>query len=215
MAICGLPFLLGLAGVDFSPKIHVFVRSGLDGKVSQGAAEVLPLLLQGSFTAHTLLEWSAVSTALFTVLLACISFQITGNLTALVMGVSLLGVGALDAFHTWTASGLLVSLADSTTSMPFSWVVYRFCNGLIMLAGAILCLTSRPKTWPVTSGIALVTGLCVAGLAYGIIDVGTSGAHRPQTMFPASLIPRPYDLAPLLIFLVTGAFVYPRLHRHD
>ena len=88
-AIVAFPSLFNLAGVDFSSPT---------GDASAGP-----------FT-HTLLEWSAVSTAFFTGLLAIVLFKINGDVATPVIGLALFAAGALAPFPVLAADRLLASL---------------------------------------------------------------------------------------------------------
>ncbi len=46
-----------------------------------------------------------------------------------------------------------------------------------------------------------------------VIHVCTTSEHLHTTMFPDSIVTRPYDIAPLVLFGIAGVFIYPRFHR--
>ena len=81
LAVCLLPSLLNPAGVDFSatPAAPNFAEAG---RLSPGElADTLHRSMAGSFT-HTILEWSAFITAIFTALLAFVHFTIRRDVGA-------------------------------------------------------------------------------------------------------------------------------------
>jgi signal transduction histidine kinase len=210
--ICVLPFFLSLAGVDFGTQERPFTASVATGEVFQEVADTLHHTLKGSFT-HTLLEWSAFCTAIFTVFLAFIHFNTKRDVTTLVIGIGLFFAGVMDAFQTLAADRLLETVADSQNFVPFTWAVCRLFNAMIMIAGAQMCLVTRTSTWRVRPGFALLVSIVFGGIAYGIIHFSASSSRLPQTLFPETIVTRPYDAAPLVLFLFAGAFVYPRLYQ--
>ena len=212
IAICVLPFCLSLAGVDFSTQGRVFDASTATKQAPQTVARALHHALKGSFT-HTLLEWSAFCTAIFTGLLAFIHFNIKRDTTTLVIGVALFCAGTMDALYTMVADYLLEEVTDSHNFMPFIWAVSRLFNALIMIVGAGLCLVTRTSTWQGRPGMILLVSVVFGGVAYGVIHASATSPHLPQTLFPNAIVTRPYDAAPLILFLFAGAFVYPRLYQ--
>jgi signal transduction histidine kinase len=211
VAISGLSFLLSLAGVDFGIRAGIFDAATTTIHAPQEVANALHHTLKGIPT-HTFLEWSAFYAVLFTALLALIHFNIKRDPTPLVIGIILFVAGTIDAFHALAADRLLETVVDSQNFMPFTWVACRLFTALIMIVGVCMALAMQPSPRQSSLGLALFVSAIFGVFAYGIIHVSAS-VHLPQTMFPEAIVPRPYDLVPLLFFLFTGAFVYPRLHQ--
>ena len=199
---CIAPTLLTLLGFDLSSQSAV---TGTD----VSAAEALA----GSHL-HTIFEWSAFCIAAFTALLAWIHYRSTGDSTAAIIGVALFCAGSMDAIHTLAATHLIDVTAGDTNLIPFTWALCRLFNGLVVIIGAIVVL-SRGKNWksrvdsPRFSRLylPLALGLCVA-----VQLIAVSGT-LPTTMYPDSLLKRPWDLTPLMIFVLAGTTVLPRMRR--
>ncbi len=123
--------------------------------------------------------------------------------------------GCMDAFHVLAADRLLHSVADSVNLIPFTWALCRSFNAVIMLGG-VLIVCSRSKKGRGTP-VSFVGLACVVlgGTAFAIIHYCATRNSLPTTMFPGSLVTRPYDVAPLVLFLVAGVVVYPRLYRRS
>ncbi len=212
LGICVLPFTLNLLGVDFgSPRIgNELVDSAA---LSQsGRTDLLHHALSGSFT-HTLLEWTAFLCAVFTVILAWLHFTIRRTDVVIpVVGIALFCSGCVDAFHTLAADRLIDAVADNTNFIPFTWAVSRSFNALVMISGISLLLL-RTRRARVTSarfvgGVSVAAGLA----AWLVIHLCATSKHLPQTMFPDSLVTRPWDVAPLVLFVLAGATLYRRLY---
>jgi len=138
--ICLLPFSLNLIGVDFGSTSKPLPAGSSDSLV----IDDLFYRLSGAFT-HTLLEWSAFCTALFTFFLAIVHYRISKDITIPVIGVALICAGCMDAFHTLAADRLIEAAADNRNLIPFTWAISRVFNALIMIVGVGMFLL-RPES---------------------------------------------------------------------
>ena len=66
---------------------------------------------------------------------------------------------------------------------------------------------------PVTVLMLLLSLTVIGVLAYGLIQICASATNLPDTMFPDSAIKRPWDVAPLLVYAVSGFVLYPLFNR--
>jgi len=214
IAICVAPFLLNLVGFDFGSVTHPFDAAGPPNLSNSELTDVLYHSLGGSFL-HTILEWSAFCTAIFTVILAWVHFGIRKNdVLVPVIGVCLLCAGCMDAFHTLVADRLIDATADNTNLIPFTWALCRIFNALIMICGigAVLWRMRRDSVRTPTWFVG-ITSLVFAAIAYFTIHFCAISGNLPQTMYPDAFITRPFDVAPLVMFVFAGAVIYRRLHR--
>ena len=216
MLICVLPFLLNLLGVDFGSSSRPLDSAPAASIENNQGLDPLFYRLSGAFT-HTLLEWSAFCTAIFTVLLAFSHFHIKRDIATPIIGVALFCAGCMDAFHTLAADRLIEAVANNRDLIPFTWAICRLFNALILISGVGIFLLRGERTERTegTTGIRFVLfiSLIFGGIAYAIIRYCATSASLPQTQFPGSIITRPYDLAPLVLFVVAGIFVYLRFYR--
>ncbi|MEB3337859.1 MAG: ATP-binding protein [Leptolyngbyaceae bacterium] len=213
LAITGLPFLLNLAGVDFDAT-HALNGSVFADLPPNQVADLMHRTLSGSFI-HTLLEWSAFCTAIFTAILAFAYFTINHDVTTPILGVTLLFAGCMDAFHTLAADRLIEGVADSRNLIPFTWAICRLCNALLTILGIGFFLTVKPKEWQGNTAFVGGVSLGLGVLAYGIIHLCATTAHLPATTFPDAILTRPWDVIPLILFIVAGIFIYPRFYRKN
>ena len=88
LAICVLPFLLNLFGIDFGSAKKPFDFSAVAGMKSDEVVDSMFYSLSGSFT-HTFLEWSAFCTAIFIVILSFTHYKIKKDVTIPVIGMAL------------------------------------------------------------------------------------------------------------------------------
>ncbi len=172
----------------------------------------LHLTLSGSFT-HTILEWSAFCIAIFTVMLAFVHFDINRDITTPIIGLVLFFAGMTDAFHTLAADRLVEAVADNRNLIPFTWAICRLFNALIMIVWIGVFLIIGPKAQKGGVRLVSITGVSLGFIAYFIIHYCAISKILPQTMFPDSIISRPYDVAPLILFIFAGIFIYPRFYK--
>ncbi|MCZ6818808.1 MAG: PAS domain S-box protein, partial [Calditrichaeota bacterium] len=207
LVICILPYLLNVFGVDFDTSKQLSASTE-----NVAAIDGMFYKLSGAFS-HTLLEWSAFCTAIFTVILAFVHFGIKKDLTTPIIGMALFFAGCMDAFHTLAADRLIEAVADNRNLIPFTWAICRLFNALIMIVGVGILLLKKDKNRSGNSGFILSVSLAFGVVAYSIIHFCATSNLLPQTIFPESIITRPYDVAPLLLFIIAGLFIYPRFYR--
>ena len=214
VGICVCPFLLNLLGVDFSSPKAAFDAVAAGGWSHNVLTESMHQFLAGGFT-HTILEWSAFCTAIFTVSLAFVHYSAKGDVTTPVIGLALLCAGTMDAFHTLAADRLIEAIADNRNLIPFTWAICRVFNALIMLVGVGILLVRSHRGQAAGMRLVLMTGFAFGASAYGIIHACATSGRLPQTMFPDSILKRPWDVGPLLLFVIAGAVVFPIFHRRE
>lgn len=213
LAICALPLLLSLLGVDFgtqsTPISHAWALTADRYEVIDNTF----VSLKGAFT-HTLLEWSAFCVAIFVVYLSFSQYKVTHDVTTPIIGVAFFMAGCMDAFHTLAADRLIPAVADNRDLIPFTWAICRLFNALIMIVGVAILLW-RPIQTNKKTGIGFVMGISLLFgiIAYGIIHLSATATNLPQTTFPNALFTRPYDVIPLVLFVIGGLLVYPLLYK--
>jgi PAS domain S-box-containing protein len=192
VGLCLVPALLTLAGFDF----------GLEG--STGLAG--PIV-------HSLLEWSAFVVAILIGALSILHYGIRRESVTPIIGLALVFAGFMDAFHTLAAGQLVSGAADPENFIPFTWAISRLFNVAVVWGGLVLILSRKDET--VIRGPRFVTGVGVlfAVISYGVIYLFATQPVLPPTMFPDSLITRPWDLAPLILFVFAGVTICPALCR--
>ena len=211
-AACVLPAVLMLLGVDFS-SVHGVSRSAVESLVTEQQA------LSGSYT-HTILEWSAVCAAVFTCLLCLSHFAPAEDPSVPVIGIALACAGAMDAFHTLAADNLIFVTADNQELIPLTWALSRLFNAGILLVSVGLFIRrplSARKGFPRKSKRSWLT-VCLLGLLFVVIAgnlvvVCAGSGHLPRTMFPQSVIKRPYDVVPIAMYLLCAGVVLPLYYR--
>lgn len=212
IVVCILPCILCLAGMDFSSTGYSINYSLLSEIEPGKAVDHLHHVLSGSFT-HTILEWTAFCTAIFTAILALAHFRITRDVVTPLIGMALLYAGCMDAFHTLAADRLIDAVADNRNLIPFTWAICRLFNPIILIAGIVIIILRKVEKPATDFWVILFTSIFFGAIAYAIIHYSATSENLPQTMFPEAIITRPYDVAPLVIFLIAGFIIYPIIYK--
>ena len=205
--LCLAPAALALLGFDFGTGVVPVPADGLAGLSRGEVLEAVHLAARGGYT-HTLLEWTAFCAAVFVCGLALAQHRLTQESSLPILGVALLCAGAMDAFHTLAADRLIEAVADNRNLIPYTWAICRLFNGAILLAGLVLAARRSSERFP--SGAALVVWISVVfvATAYLTIHLSATSATLPQTMFPDEAIRRPYDVYPILPFVLCALVLY-------
>lgn len=212
VAICVCPFLLNQLGINFGLPYHAPDWSTIAQQSPVGQIDALHHTLAGSFV-HTILEWSAFCTAIFTVILAFSYFVVKQDVTTPIIGVALLCAGTMDAFHTLAADRLITATSDNQNLIPFTWALCRLGNALLTVFGVSLFLWGTPKQWIRSTIKVIVVSLGFGAIAYTAIQLCATTENLPTTIFPHAFITRPWDVIPLVIFVVSGICIYPRFYQ--
>ena len=217
-AICALPTLLNLAGVSFASPAPGLDLSEAASFSSDELTDALHRALAGSFT-HTILEWAAFFSALFIFILSVAHFRLAREVTTPIIGIALLCAGVVDAFHVLAADRLIYAVADNQEFIPFTWAISRVFNAVILVAGTILVMArglaenGKQGSAAASQRFVLGAGFFFVLVAYGVIQLCARSPRLPTTIFPGSMVSRPYDVAPLVLFIIAGIFVFPRFYR--
>lgn len=210
--ICLLPFLLNLLGISFSSPQNSLNISILSKLESHEVVDSVHRFLVGSFT-HTILEWGAICTAFFTVLLSFVHFEIKRDVVTPIIGVSLFFAGSMDAFHILAADRIIEGVADNQELIFFTWAICRLFNVVILIVGAGTFLIIKPKNWRGNFMVVVAAIIIFGLLASVIINYTIHSPNLPKTIFPNAVIKRPWDLMPLLLFIFAGVFVFPQFYK--
>lgn len=210
--ICLLPFTLNLLGIDFAsstpPDLSLIVQAT---EVTQ-AREIMYRTLAGSFL-HTILEWSAFCAAIFTVIFSLAHFKIKADVTTPILGVTLFCAGMMDGFHTLAADRLIEAVADNRNLIPFTWAICRIANALLTMIGISIFMIGKSKKVNGSFGFIALISFGFGLLSYTVINICATSERLPQTQFSESLITRPWDVLPLILFIVSGFLIYPAFYK--
>ncbi|MBD0403141.1 ATP-binding protein [Flammeovirga sp. EKP202] len=207
------PLILQLTFFNFgNPSIHHIEDSVLDN------VSVRSLIFEEyiGFFVHLILEWSGVTIALSTAALSFIQYKMTGNTTAPIIGIVLFFAGCMDAFHTLAAANIIESIAFNDNFIPFTWTLSRIFNAAILLLGIALVINYNDVILKYRKNhIMWVICFIVFIITYGIVHYCAVASALPNTYYPNFWISRPYDIIPLVLYVILFTILIPTLKRKD
>ena len=207
--LCALPAVLQLFGVNFSTFQTAFSPGALMLAPDQ-LIEAAHYVLVGSFT-HSLLEWTAVCVAAIGAILCFQEYRLGADQSVPVIGVALLCAAFMDGFHTLAADRLIVVGTDLNALIPFTWALSRGLNGVVLAVGVgIFAFFPKGRFATGKRWLMPMLSLLFAITVYFALDYAVNSRALPQTLFPDSPIKRPYDIYPLMAYLVCGFLIFPR-----
>ena len=214
VALCALPLILRLAGVDFGWPDYAPDLDALSRLAPAARIDSLRYCLQGSFL-HNLLEWTAVCLAVLTALLTFIHFRVSGTMLAPVIGAALFWSGCVDAFHTLASDHFIHRVADAARFIPITWTASRLFSCVVLLVGAGILLARKKGSsrwdWRLLMAIVGVFGIG----SYALVDYCANSTRLPQCLFPGRLLTRPYDLIPVILYAAVGYPLFRLLDRRS
>lgn len=209
LAVSFTPGLLILLGVD----LGVEEPDVLDVYIWSGDIDALHRYLRGSFV-HSFLEWSGVIVTLIVAGLSMAYFRMSRDLVIPVIGMALLCSGLIDAFHTLAAERLVYAVTDNDRFIPFTWALSRLFNVLVLCVGMGLLVMLQPEAGKRTRLLLLIGGVFLSAAAIAMYWAGNVGA-LPRTTFPHQLLTRPYDMVPLVAYLLAIPALFTPLYMRQ
>ncbi len=171
--------------------------------------------LQGLFI-HTVLQWTGVCCALLTAAYAMAHYALRRDLATSIVGAALLFAGCMDAFQTLAATRIVGSVVDDGQFVPFTWSLSRIFHAGVVAIGAAPFALGRPVGRQIGSlKLGLLAGatfICI-GATYILIRFCGQLSPLPVAIAPQAIIVRPWDSLALIIYLIAGGILLPRLYR--
>ncbi|MGH9324189.1 MAG: PAS domain-containing sensor histidine kinase [Vicinamibacteria bacterium] len=186
-------------------------------------AAPLPLAALGAFSfdsertgslVHGLFEWTTLCIALFTAALGLLCSLARPGFLVWIITVAAVSSVVSDTLHAFASMGLVSVASGLEDFVPWTGAVGRTWRAAILTAGAVYLLFFRRERTPSYAGpLALLSALgSVAALA--LLSQWTHGG-LPQTQYPHSIVPRPWELPSLGLFLVDGLLLYALIARGE
>ena len=187
--LCAMPFLLG------ADRMELLLLS-----TTQHNAHNL----------HTLLEWSAFCTTLFTCILGLIHFVLTRNAMVLIIGTALGCAGVTDAIHILMASGLLGVASDRPDLLPYTWTVSRYFTALLITVSACIVLLNQYPAGYRKKYVLLLNTVAIGGLLLGFAHLQMARSAEPTSL--AMIMAPPNDSVAIVVLLLFSLLLFVRLN---
>lgn len=195
--LLGLPYI----GLYFGLNFGVFAKFANHNEFTSAIVESQ---IRGYFR-QTLLQWSGFSLAAVTVLLAFTQYKLTQDKIALIIGLSILFSGSVEALHTLAVDGLSINAYEKDNLDALIWVFSNSMSGLILIVGFSFLLIDREKKTLKAPTLTLLTVLAVL-TAITLIYYAISVIKLPNMWFHEQYVSRPYELISFFIYLILIVF---------
>lgn len=203
--ILGLPIIaINFFGTDFGASHLALGFDNSDLNFFQGQ-------IRGYFR-QAILQWSAFSLSAITVLLAFTQYRLTNDKIALVIGLSILFSGSVEALHTVVIDGFSPAFIDKDNLDAVIWTFANTVSGLILAIGIIMILQFEFNKLLSLSTFRLISVLLVL-IAFSLIYYAALITQLPTMWFPGFTLSRPYELIYLFIYLFIALFLYPKVYK--
>lgn len=210
--ICLLPFLFTILGVNFGTPDIIFDPKEASEMYGTEFFHLMLSSLKGTLT-HTILELCAIYTAFFTFILAFTHFCVTKHKTTLLIGFALLFSGLMNMFHIILSDRLISWVEYNENLIAFTWTISMLFTAVILIASLVILLRNNKEEvnsyWKpvfILLGIFIAFTLC---MFYFVLTL----EFIPEMVFPNFFIHSPYDIIPMVLFIILGIYFLPKLHK--
>lgn len=216
LGLCVLPSLFNLFKIDFGSKVHVVDYSSLAGLPSNIQENRIVELLNGRFIQVILVAFS-IPIAFLTIILAFVDYRIKKDFSTPIVGVALFCAGLLDIFYMLTVAGLIPLEGDQNIISEFTWLISRTFHALILILGTGIFLLffskNEEKNQSLSENLIFYISAIFILLSLLTINVLLSLKTVPELYYPNFFISRPFDTIPIILYILSGAFVFPAFYK--
>jgi diguanylate cyclase (GGDEF)-like protein len=203
--LLGLPYIGINFGLDFG------VIANKLGHTNVFNSQLIEPQIRGYFR-QTLLQWSGFSIAAVTILLSFTQYRLSNDKIALIIGLSVLFSGSVQALHTLVIDGLSIAFSEKNNLDALVWTFSSSLSGLIIIFGLSSLLVRKEREHLSFMGfILLATFLVLCSIA--LIYYAASVIILPQMWFKNYLFSRPYEATTIVIYLFLILVIYPRAYK--
>ncbi|PJD91568.1 MAG: GGDEF-domain containing protein [Legionella sp.] len=201
--LLGLPYIGLNWGIDFG--IHT-------GKINEGLENNLIESQVRGYFRQTLLQWSGFSLAAVTVLLAFTRYKLSDDKIALIIGLSILFSGSIEAIHTLFIDGLASNFHEKNNFDALIWTSSNSAGGLILLLGLSFLLKTKQQKRLSVAWFAVLSFITVLTALTTLLRL-TDLSIMPNMWSKNDFISRPYEYIPILIYLSLAIGIYPLIYK--
>ncbi|WP_367608260.1 EAL domain-containing protein [Legionella sp. W05-934-2] len=205
--LLGLPAIGIIWGMDFD-----FLTSTVD-YYSLLQKENIELQLRGYFT-QTLFQWSAFSLAAITTILILTEYRHLHDDVSLIIALAIIFSGSIDAAHILLVDGFSENLVYKKKLDALIWTLSNSVSGVMLILGMLYLLKAKQHKPSHITSIFLFTFLLMV-CAFSAIYVAANHIIVPKMWHSQSILSRPYELIPLLLYLSIAVYFYPKLYSRQ
>lgn len=207
VAVCLVPPLMQLLGVDFStPKYEIYLET-FDAETEDFAVE--SLMANRGLSLHSLIEWTGVCLAFMAVVLSLVHYALKRDVTTPVIATALSFAAMLDAFRVLAINDLVASTPDPESFTLVTWALSRLFLITLLVSGTIPFLFRTPFPQRVARDFRDFMLLAVAYALAAFLIIYYAGQWLVFSDDPAiaTALSRRVNFVALMIYAVVGSIV--------
>jgi diguanylate cyclase (GGDEF)-like protein len=224
------PFAFDEVTIKKMPRLLVFtillllvipylaLTFGLDFNASAGLGEnssLHTLLLEHEIRGYfrqILLQWSGFSLAAMTVLFSFTQYKLSNDRIALVIGVSILFSGSIEALDTLFVDGLTLEPTQKSNLDALVWTFSNSIGALILIIGLLLAVKKK-QTQPIKLMTLILISALFACSTVSVLFLAKEVMLPPEIWVKNSSISRPYEFISGILYLYALFFVCPKVYK--
>jgi PAS domain S-box-containing protein len=188
-----------------------FFMSNTQRVVTEMDVELYKTTIFSTYFLHSLIEWISILIAIITAIISLMLPKVSQKEILSIIGAALLFSGIVDGMHVLISHGLLQISADYSQLIPFTGVISRLFNASIISFGLFILLQKKTHLFKYKylslNTFVILAGITTIGIIYGCLTV----THLQLNYDPNALFIRPWEIVPLLIYLVTSIILLPKI----
>lgn len=196
--------------LEFAEQAHQLAGTNESTRTIGKFVDHLFYSLPGAFW-HVIWEWSSVAIAFLSVILAFAHYRVRKNLVVPLIGIVMLCAGVMDLYHTLAAARLINVHAPNSDLIPFTWAEARLFSAVGFTIGALILLVKVKEANYTT--VLFTTGGVLLAAACTIMVLTSASETLPISQYSDSLISRPYDVVPLVLYMLLAFVLLPILNK--
>jgi signal transduction histidine kinase len=217
--VCSIPFILYLVGFNVNYSNRIVNLSDIQILNELASNEILTPLLKGKFI-HTSIVSFSITIAFVTTILSFVDYFIKKNASTPIVGIALFCAGMLDLVHIISADQIIDYQLSDIYISSFTWLFSRVFHALILMFGVSVFLLQRKDTFieeykSERYFIGFIAIIFLLLSVNAVLIITDESIQTPQMVFPNAFISHPYDLIPLVLYLISGFFVFPKFYKEN
>ena len=215
--ICSIPFLLHLFGFDSHLNNSFVNLSNINIINELGEQENLSPLLKGKFI-HTIIVSFSITIAFVITVLSFIDYIIKKNVSTPIVGIALFCSGMLDFVHIISSNQIIHYELNNIDISSFTWLFSRVFHALILILGVGIFLLQGKESFieeykSEKYFVGFIGFIFFLLSINAVLIVTDKSLEIPTMVYPNSIIAHPFDLIPLILYIIAGIYVFPKYYQ--
>jgi signal transduction histidine kinase len=212
-AICILPILLNVLGMDFGFVYQQFDPYRVTKFVEIEKMDDFREFIRGRYV-HTIFVSSAIAIAFLTAILAFVDFSIKKELSTPVVGIALFCSGLFDAFHILVSTNIVYAPSHQFYITSLTWFYCRLFHASILLlcVGVFLFQSRRFQDEAKRNAQRFIFYMGSIFILLTLVTIGVlfMDTDIPSMAYPYRNAARSYDFFPLALYLMLAFWILPK-----